>query len=57
MRDALRRAHAGGADGSDDAVLVEQAGGVVRVVSGEARNLKITVPGDLEVAAGIIEVG
>ena len=54
--DALRRAHATGADGSDDAVLVEQSGGVVRVVSGEARNLKITVPGDLEVAASLIEV-
>jgi 2-C-methyl-D-erythritol 4-phosphate cytidylyltransferase len=53
---ALRRAHAGGTDGSDDAVLVERAGGVVRVVSGEARNLKITVPDDLEVAAGMIEV-
>jgi 2-C-methyl-D-erythritol 4-phosphate cytidylyltransferase len=54
---ALRAAHATGADGSDDAVLVEQAGGVVRVVSGEARNLKITVAGDLEVAASFIEVG
>lgn len=54
--DALRRAHAAGTDGSDDAVLVEQSGGVVRIVSGEARNLKITVPGDLEVAASLIEV-
>ena len=54
--DALRRAHKDGTDGSDDAVLVEQAGGLVRVVSGEARNLKITVPDDLEVAAGMIDV-
>jgi 2-C-methyl-D-erythritol 4-phosphate cytidylyltransferase len=28
----------------------------VRVVPGEARNLKITVPDDLEVAAGMIDV-
>jgi len=55
--DALRRAHAAGAEGSDDAVLVEQAGGVVRIVAGEARNLKITVPDDLEIAAALIEVG
>jgi 2-C-methyl-D-erythritol 4-phosphate cytidylyltransferase len=54
--DALRRAHASGDEGSDDAMLVEQAGGVVRVVAGEVRNLKITVPDDLEVAAGLIEV-
>jgi 2-C-methyl-D-erythritol 4-phosphate cytidylyltransferase len=54
--DALRRAHASAAEGSDDAMLVEQAGGVVRVVAGEVRNLKITVPDDLEVAAGLIEV-
>jgi 2-C-methyl-D-erythritol 4-phosphate cytidylyltransferase len=54
--DALRHAHASGADGSDDAVLVEQSGGIVRVVAGEPRNLKITVPGDLEVAASLIDI-
>ena len=53
--EALRGAHAPGVDGSDDAMLVEQSGGVVRIVSGEARNLKITVPDDLEIAAGMIE--
>jgi 2-C-methyl-D-erythritol 4-phosphate cytidylyltransferase len=52
---ALRSAHATGADGSDDAMLVERSGGRVRIVSGEARNLKITVPDDLELAAGMIE--
>jgi 2-C-methyl-D-erythritol 4-phosphate cytidylyltransferase len=52
----LRRAHKGGGDGSDDAVLVEQGGGVVHVVAGEARNLKITVPDDLEVAASLLDV-
>jgi 2-C-methyl-D-erythritol 4-phosphate cytidylyltransferase len=53
--DALRRAHADGTDASDDAMLVERSGGVVKIVAGEARNLKITVPDDLEVAAGMIE--
>jgi 2-C-methyl-D-erythritol 4-phosphate cytidylyltransferase len=52
---ALRRAHADGTDASDDAMLVERSGGVVKIVAGEARNLKITVPDDLEVAAGMIE--
>jgi 2-C-methyl-D-erythritol 4-phosphate cytidylyltransferase len=48
----LRRAHeeAGGASGSaatDDAMLVEGAGGRVRVVPGHADNVKITTPEDL----------
>jgi 2-C-methyl-D-erythritol 4-phosphate cytidylyltransferase len=51
---ALRRAHATGSEGSDDAMLVEQAGGVVRIVAGEARNLKITVTADLELAAAML---
>jgi 2-C-methyl-D-erythritol 4-phosphate cytidylyltransferase len=56
--DALRRAHAAAndRDASDDAMLVERAGGLVRIVAGESRNLKITVPDDLEVAASLIEV-
>jgi 2-C-methyl-D-erythritol 4-phosphate cytidylyltransferase len=44
----LRAAHAGGSDGSDDAALVEQAGGRVVVVAGEADNRKITHPDDLQ---------
>lgn len=54
--DSLRRAYASGTDGSDDAMLVERAGGVVQIVAGEARNLKITVADDLEIAACLIEV-
>lgn len=45
--EVLRRAHAGGADATDDAGLVEAMGGVVRVVPGEAHNLKVTMPADL----------
>lgn len=46
--DVLRAAHAAGAEGTDDAVLVEQAGGTVLVVDGDVRNRKITEPSDLE---------
>jgi 2-C-methyl-D-erythritol 4-phosphate cytidylyltransferase len=48
----LRRAHAAaGTDGAtDDAVLVEAAGGRVRVVPGDPANLKITTPDDLAAA-------
>ncbi len=35
---------------TDDAWLVERAGGVVRVVAAPRENMKITTPGDLQVA-------
>jgi 2-C-methyl-D-erythritol 4-phosphate cytidylyltransferase len=44
---SLRAAHAGGAEGTDDASLVESAGGRVVVVAGEAANRKVTHPDDL----------
>jgi len=47
----LRSAHAAGGDASDDATLVEAAGGTVVVVDGEVANLKITRPVDLALAA------
>lgn len=50
----LRRAHEGGLDGPDDASLVEQAGGRVIIVQGEARNFKLTRGWDLEVAEAIL---
>ena len=46
--EALRRAHASGGVGTDDAALVEACGGVVVVVAGEADNRKITHPADLD---------
>jgi 2-C-methyl-D-erythritol 4-phosphate cytidylyltransferase len=45
--DILRQAHAGGADATDDAALVEAAGGRVVVVEGDPANLKVTGPDDL----------
>ena len=52
---ALRRAHARGGDGTDDASLIEAFGGTVVVVTGEHRNLKITVPEDVEFAAALLD--
>jgi 2-C-methyl-D-erythritol 4-phosphate cytidylyltransferase len=46
--DVLRRAHAGGAEGTDDAALVEAAGGRVVTVPGDPANRKITEPADLD---------
>jgi 2-C-methyl-D-erythritol 4-phosphate cytidylyltransferase len=43
----LRQAHADGAEGTDDASLVEAIGGTVQVVDGEPANTKITTPYDL----------
>ncbi len=48
--DVLRRAHASGDDATDDAGMVEQAGGTVRVVEGEHANVKVTVESDLALA-------
>jgi 2-C-methyl-D-erythritol 4-phosphate cytidylyltransferase len=52
--DALRAAHAGGGEATDDAALVEAAGGKVVVVSGDPRNVKVTTPADLAVAAALL---
>lgn len=43
----LRKAHAGGLDGTDDAALVEAVGGRVVVVPGEPGNRKVTHRDDL----------
>jgi 2-C-methyl-D-erythritol 4-phosphate cytidylyltransferase len=54
-RDALERALAVGdevlAQATDDAWLVERAGGTVRVVESSPANLKVTTPHDLQIAA------
>ncbi|HUR49367.1 MAG TPA: 2-C-methyl-D-erythritol 2,4-cyclodiphosphate synthase, partial [Acidimicrobiales bacterium] len=44
----LRRAHAAAGEATDDAALVEQAGGRVVVVAGEAGNIKVTHPEDVD---------
>lgn len=47
---ALRAAHAGDPEGTDDVSLVEAGGGRVVVVDGDAANIKITTPTDLLLA-------
>ncbi len=47
---ALREAHRHLAEATDDATLVELAGGTVAVVPGEITNIKLTDPTDLAVA-------
>jgi 2-C-methyl-D-erythritol 4-phosphate cytidylyltransferase len=51
----LRAAHATGSDATDDAGLVEAHGATVRIVPGDPRNLKITTPIDLALAALLLE--
>lgn len=53
---ALRAAHAGGGDATDDAGLLEAAGLAVGTVPGDPGNLKLTRPEDL-VLAGMLLAG
>lgn len=50
LREAFARADDDGFTASDEAALVERLGQNVHVVLGSERNLKITRPGDLEIA-------
>lgn len=54
---ALRRAHQGGTDATDDAALVEALGGTVVQVAGQPENLKITLPSDLITARALLAAG
>lgn len=51
----LRAAHASGRDATDDVTVVEDAGGSVVIVDGDRRNIKLTTPLDLDVAARLLE--
>jgi 2-C-methyl-D-erythritol 4-phosphate cytidylyltransferase len=53
--DLLRRAHAASSDdATDDCVLVERLGHPVVVYPGSPRNIKITLPDDLEIARALL---
>ena len=54
LREAYRRAEAEGWTGTDDASLVEHAGGRVRMFVGPRDNMKVTVPEDLPVVDRIL---
>lgn len=53
--DAIRTAHQHGEDATDDVTVVEGNGGTVVVVDGDRRNIKLTTPLDLELAALFLE--
>ena len=57
MREAHRRAHAGGYIGTDDASLIEWCGWPVAVLPGHPYNIKITTPADLALARAVVEDG
>ena len=52
--DVLRVAHAAAPEGTDDAAVVEAAGGRVVVVAGAVDNFKVTEPADLDRAAEVL---
>ncbi|MBI5904280.1 MAG: 2-C-methyl-D-erythritol 4-phosphate cytidylyltransferase [Deltaproteobacteria bacterium] len=54
LREAYARADREGRTGTDDASLVEAAGHRVVAVSGEEGNIKVTLPEDLRMAAGLL---
>lgn len=57
-RELLLRAYAqDNLNSTDDAGLITKLGEPVHVVAGDARNIKITVPADFELARAIMKVG
>jgi 2-C-methyl-D-erythritol 4-phosphate cytidylyltransferase len=57
VKKAFDEAAADGFVGTDEASLVERSGHAVAVVMGSARNLKITTPGDMELAEFFLKSG
>lgn len=50
----LRAAHADAPEAADDTLLLERIGGKIAVVPGDPRNVHITTPADLDVAARLL---
>ena len=50
----LKKAHASGADATDDGALVEALGNKVLIINGEERAIKITTPADLATALSML---
>jgi 2-C-methyl-D-erythritol 4-phosphate cytidylyltransferase len=53
----IKQVHSEGGEATDDAALVEQAGGRVELITWSEPNLKITSPADLVVAAALLGAG
>jgi 2-C-methyl-D-erythritol 4-phosphate cytidylyltransferase/2-C-methyl-D-erythritol 2,4-cyclodiphosphate synthase len=56
LEQAYRHAQATGFAGTDEASLLEHASIPVGVVEGSEHNIKITRPGDLTIAAGLLQI-
>lgn len=56
LRGALAKAEAEGAQVTDDCSAVERMGMKVKLVEGDERNIKVTTPMDLKIAAMLLEV-
>ena len=56
LKAALEAARADRFYGTDEAGLVERTGGVVQVIEGELRNIKITTPIDILMAEALVDV-
>lgn len=52
--EALRGVHAGAPEAVEDSLLVRRAGGRVRVVPGDPRNLHVTTRADLALACAVV---
>ncbi len=57
IREAHARAYSQGVNVTDDAALLEWAGGQVKTVLGDIRNFKITTPEDLQLAEALLKSG
>ncbi len=57
LRNAHQRAREAGYYSTDEAALVEWAGGTVQVVMGSYGNIKITTPEDLAMVAALMQEG
>lgn len=55
--DLLRAVHGTAPEATDDAALIDAAGGTVVLVEGEAHNRKITTPDDLLIATALLATG
>ncbi|MBE0602884.1 MAG: 2-C-methyl-D-erythritol 4-phosphate cytidylyltransferase, partial [Deltaproteobacteria bacterium] len=55
LREAYAKAARDGTTGTDDASLVEAAGYPVAAIPGEETNIKVTLPEDLRMAAGLLD--
>ena len=53
LRDALAQAHSS-VEATDEAALAERAGHRVRIIDGDARNIKVTTPDDLTAAERLL---